>query len=254
MKEGREKEEVMRVKHNGGFGRWGTYPDIMTPPLLTTVPYLSSASLLCPLFAVPTLGTLVWFPYSFTQTSSLPVSFLKSISTQALEGLLKFTSVASFPCFPLHTPSYDIMCTQLLSEHMRSSSSGTKVSKKGETGSVRIKRGREKQVAILNVIFVSSQFSSVQLLSRVRLFATPWIAARQASLSITNSRSSPKLTSIESVMPSSHLILSFPSPPAPNPSQHQSLFQWVNSSHEAKVLEFQPWHQSFQWTPRTDLL
>ena len=49
--------------------------------------------------------------------------------------------------------------------------------------------------------------------------------------------------------------LSSPSPPAPNPSQHQSLFQWVNSSHEvAKVLEFQLQHQSFQWTPRTDLL
>ena len=49
--------------------------------------------------------------------------------------------------------------------------------------------------------------------------------------------------------------LSSPSPPAANPSQHQSLFQWVNSSHEvAKVLEFQLQHQSFQWTPRTDLL
>ena len=49
--------------------------------------------------------------------------------------------------------------------------------------------------------------------------------------------------------------LSPPSPPAPNPSQHQGLFQWVNSSHEvAKVLEFQHQHQSFQWTPRTDLL
>ena len=44
--------------------------------------------------------------------------------------------------------------------------------------------------------------------------------------------------------------LSSPFPPAPNPSQHQGLFQWVNSSHEvAKVLEFQPQHQSFQWTP-----
>ena len=49
--------------------------------------------------------------------------------------------------------------------------------------------------------------------------------------------------------------LSSPSPPAPNPSQHQGLFQWVNSSREvAKVLEFQLQHQSFQWTPRTDLL
>ena len=51
------------------------------------------------------------------------------------------------------------------------------------------------------------QFSSVQSLSRVGLFATPWIAACQASLSITNTWSSPKLMSIELVMPSSHLIL-----------------------------------------------
>jgi len=56
----------------------------------------------------------------------------------------------------------------------------------------------------------SVQFSSVQLLSHVRLFATPWIAAHQASLSITNSRSSLRLTSIESAMPSSHLILCRP--------------------------------------------
>ena len=52
--------------------------------------------------------------------------------------------------------------------------------------------------------------SSVQSLSCVRLFATPWIAARQASLSITNSQSSLRLTSIEWVMPSSHLILCHP--------------------------------------------
>ena len=59
---------------------------------------------------------------------------------------------------------------------------------------------------------------SVQLLNRVRLFATPWIAARQASLSITNSQSSLKLMSIESVTPSSHLILRRPLlllPPVP---------------------------------------
>ena len=56
----------------------------------------------------------------------------------------------------------------------------------------------------------SVQFSSFQSLSHVRLFATPWIAARQASLSIINSRSSLRLTSIESVMPSSHLILCHP--------------------------------------------
>ena len=54
------------------------------------------------------------------------------------------------------------------------------------------------------------QFTSVQSVSRVRLFATPWIAARQASLSIINSRSSPRLMCIELVMPSSHLILCCP--------------------------------------------
>ena len=54
------------------------------------------------------------------------------------------------------------------------------------------------------------QFSSVQLLSRVQLFVTPWIAAHQASLSITNSQSLLKLMSIESVMPSNHLILCHP--------------------------------------------
>ena len=61
-------------------------------------------------------------------------------------------------------------------------------------------------------------FSSVQSLSQVRLFATPWMSACQASLSITNSWSSLKLTAIESVMPSSHLILGRPlllMPPIP---------------------------------------
>ena len=54
------------------------------------------------------------------------------------------------------------------------------------------------------------QFSSFQSLSRVQLFVTPWITAHQASLSITNSQSLPKLMSIKSVMPSSHLILCHP--------------------------------------------
>ena len=62
-----------------------------------------------------------------------------------------------------------------------------------------------KQILILNIV---SQ--SVQLLSRVRFFVTPWITARQASLSIINSQSSLKLMSIESAIPSSHLILCHP--------------------------------------------
>ena len=65
-------------------------------------------------------------------------------------------------------------------------------------------------MVIFRFMFSLFQFSSVQSLSHVRLLATPWIAARQASLSITNSRSSLRLTSIKSVMPSSHLILCRP--------------------------------------------
>ena len=82
-------------------------------------------------------------------------------------------------------------------------------------------------------------FSSVQLLSHVRFFVTPWTAARQASLSITNSQSLLKLMSIESERPSNHLShpLSSPSPPSFNLSQRQGLFQWVSYSHQvAKVL------------------
>ena len=63
------------------------------------------------------------------------------------------------------------------------------------------------QYLICNICLLNG---SIQLLSRVWLFATPWIAAHQVSLSITISRSSLKLTSIESVMPSSHLILCNP--------------------------------------------
>ena len=83
------------------------------------------------------------------------------------------------------------------------------------------------------------QFCSVQSLSRVRLFVTPWIAARQVSLSINNTRSSLRLTSIESVMPSSHLILCHPLLLLPPTPPSISLFQWVNS----------PWIWVPSWRP-----
>ena len=96
---------------------------------------------------------------------------------------------------------------------------------------------------------------SVQLLRRVWLFVTRWTAAHQASLSFTISWSLLKLMHIELVMPSNHLILCHPFLLLPSTLQHQCLFQWVSSSHQvAKVVELQLQHQSFQWTPRTDLL
>ena len=95
----------------------------------------------------------------------------------------------------------------------------------------------------------------VQLLSRVWLFATPWTAACQASLSFTISHSWCKLMSIESVMPSNHLILcrSLLFPPSISPSirvfSNESALNQV-----AKELELQLQHQSFQWIFRVDFL
>ena len=95
-------------------------------------------------------------------------------------------------------------------------------------------------------------FSSVQLLSCVRLFAIPWTAACQATLSILELAQTHVHRVSDTIQPS-HPLLS-PSP-AFNLSQHQGLFQWVSSSHEvAKALEFQLQYQSFQWIFRTDFL
>ena len=81
------------------------------------------------------------------------------------------------------------------------------------------------------IVAIISQYIVVQSLSHVCLFATPWAAAHQASLSFTISQSLFKLMSIELVILSNHLIhpLSSLSPPALHLSQHQGLFQWVNS-------------------------
>ena len=115
-------------------------------------------------------------------------------------------------------------------------------------------------------ITASAPISSVQSLSRVRLFVTPWIAARQASLSITNSWSSPKLMSIESVMPSSHLILCCPAPfsscpqslPASGYFRMSQLFAWggqsigVSASASVLPMNTQDWSQK-GWTGWTSL-
>ena len=88
--------------------------------------------------------------------------------------------------------------------------------------------------------------SSVQSLSHVQLSETPWTAAHQASLSITNPRSLLKLMSIESVMPSNHLILCRPLlPPSIFPTIRSFQMSQLFASG-AKVLEFQLQHQSFQ--------
>ena len=97
--------------------------------------------------------------------------------------------------------------------------------------------------------------SSVQSLSHLRLLATPWIAARQASLSITNSWSSLRLTSIKSVMPSSHLILGHPllllpqSLPVSESFPMSQLFAWSGQSTGVSALpSFLP-KKSQGWSP-----
>ena len=99
------------------------------------------------------------------------------------------------------------------------------------------------------------QFTSVQSLRHVWLFATPWTAACQASLSITNSRSLPKLMSIQSAMPSNPLILCCLLLILPSNFPSIRIF----SSESALCIMwpkywFQLPHHSFQWTPKTDLL
>ena len=97
----------------------------------------------------------------------------------------------------------------------------------------------------MHLAYYNTFLNSVQLLSRVRLFATPWIAARQASLSITNSRSSPKLMSIELVMPSNHLILFVPFSSCPQ--SFPTSWSFPIGQFFASLLELQLQHQSFQW-------
>ena len=87
-----------------------------------------------------------------------------------------------------------------------------------------------------------------QSLSRVQLTGTLWTAAHQPSLSFTVSWSLLKLMSIESMMPSNHLILSSPSPPAFKLSQHQGLFQWVGFSHQVAK------HWNFSFSPSNECL
>jgi len=111
----------------------------------------------------------------------------------------------------------------------------------------------------LPLLMVCRYICSVQFSSVTQSCPTLWDPMNRSTPSLPVCHQLPEFTQThvhrvgDAILPSHPL--SSPSPRAPNPSQHQSLFQWVNSSHEvAKVLEFQPQRQSFQWTPRTGLL
>ena len=97
---------------------------------------------------------------------------------------------------------------------------------------------------LLFILYLFRLGKSVQSLSHVWLFVTPWTAACQASLSITNSQSLLQLMSIESVMPSNHLILCRPLLLPPSIFSSIRVF---SSESVLRILEFQLQHQSFQW-------
>ena len=105
------------------------------------------------------------------------------------------------------------------------------------------------------MLLLQMAFSLVQSLSCVQLFATPWTPERQASLSITNSRSLPKLMSIKSVMPSNHLILCCPLQffPATGSFQMRQLFAWggwsigVSTSTSVLPMNTQDWSPWTGW-------
>ena len=111
--------------------------------------------------------------------------------------------------------------------------------------------------SVLQIMIISDDNITVKFSSVAQLCLTVWPHGLQHArfpyhqlLELTQTH----VHGVGDAIQPSHLLLS-PSPHVPNPSQHQRLFQRVNSSHAvAKVLEFQPQHQSFQWTSRTGLL
>ena len=161
-----------------------------------------------------------------------------------------FSKIFSLNFFPLFLTTLYIACGILVPQP--GTESGTPAM---EAQSLNWTTRKVPDHIIINFKLQSLNIIVVQSLSHVLLFATPWTAAPQASLSFTISWSLLRFMSTESVMLSNHLIsLLPPSPFAFNLSQHQGLFQWVRSSHQGKVLELQPQHQSSQWIFRVDFL
>ena len=105
-------------------------------------------------------------------------------------------------------------------------------------------------IYVVNLVHFSSFAQSCPTVCKPRDCSMPGLPVHHQLPELTQTH----VHRVGDVIQPSH-PLSSPSPSALNPSQHQGLFQWVNSLHQvAKVLEFRLQHQSFQWTPRTDLL
>ena len=157
--------------------------------------------------------------------------------------------------YPLYTlNSHHVICQFHLKKHFSAPSSGLGSWRKGSgSPAATAPLAGPTQALQAGEGSVPGSRATVQSLSRVRLFVTPWIAARQASLSITNSQSLLKLMSIELVMPSNHLMLCRPHlllPPIPPSSRVFSNGQLFASGDQSIGVSA----SVLPWTPRTDLL
>ena len=157
-----------------------------------------------------------WILYQLNQQASSQKAAWSHFWLQTLDYvLLNLISVLLqhfSSCLPVHPPYFSFFLTGMSVSYSSVSPimSGSMLSKKSTSNKYLLNWKTVIFAKKICLFIFENWFSSVQLLSRVRLFATPWIAAHKASLFITNSWSSPKPTSIELVMPSSHLIFCRP--------------------------------------------
>ena len=178
-------------------------------------------------------------------------SCLKLISYSPLSGSCKRIFLCEHGCVLLGWPSILYVCPQM---PKRSTGLPTHQPEPGRPGAANADSLYQHSLRAHLYLFhrfpVTSEgsISSVQSPSHVRLFVSQWTAARQASLSITNSWSLLKLMSIELVMPSNHLIFCLPFLLLPSifPASGSFPMSWLFASGRAKVLEFQLQYQSFQ--------
>ena len=165
--------------------------------------------------------------------------------------------LVKIPCFHCRGAQVQSLVMELTPCNLAKTKKMKRIGLRQGQGWEKVRRKVQDTVTLSS--WVSAQFGTSQFSSVAQLCPTlrePIDCSTPTSLSITNSQSLLRLMSIESVMPSNHLILCRPLLPFPafSLSQNQGLFKWITSNQLAKVVEFQLQHQSFQWIFRTDFL
>ena len=202
----------------------------------------------------------------FVCPASIPLFFSNQIPFRKFPSLVECAILKGLPCPWLGdghvTWAWPITCSFLVIWLLKSGLCKTKADNnfsRQRHSETNLRTWSCKGPGLSAFLDFSIKFSSIQFGSVAQLCPTLCDPMNCSMPSLPVHHQFPEFTQThvhrvgDTIQPSHPL--SSPSPPAPNPSQHQSLFQWVSSSHQvAKVLKFQLQHQSFQWTPRTDLL